>query len=292
MLGHRVFLITGCSSGFGHELATHFLAAGHKVAVTSRNISKVIEFEKKYPQNALALTLEVTDRISRSNAIAKTVEKFGRIDVLINNAGICMLNAAENFTEAEFRSVMETNFFGAMFMSQAVLPIMRQQRSGTIIQITSSMGFLGTPSVSSYCASKFALEGFSEALAMEVAEHGIRVIIVEPGSFHTNFGEHMPPPAKPELDGYVNIKQFLALYASAKGIEPGDPKKLANAIEKVLSLENPPLHLPLGTDAIYMAQSSVNQRLADLEKFKGISTSTDVDPMPEATKALLKTLLQ
>jgi NAD(P)-dependent dehydrogenase (short-subunit alcohol dehydrogenase family) len=291
-LEQQVFLVTGCSSGFGFHLAERFLAQGHKVAVTARDVTKVSGFEKKYPQTALSLALDVTNQISRTNAIAKTIEKFGRIDVLINNAGFSIFTAAENFTEQEFRSVMETNFFGAMFMSQAVVPIMRKQRSGTIIQITSTMGVAAYASASAYCASKFALEGFSEALAMEVAPHGIRVIIAEPGSFKTSFGDKLIQPTSLDLESYDSIKQFFAMYQAIKGLEPGDPERFAVAIEKILSLEKPPLRIPLGNDAIHLVRTHANQQLADLEKFKEISTSTDFDPMPEATLAFMKNLIQ
>lgn len=286
----QVLLVTGCSSGLGYNLVQHFLEAGHKVAATARNIASVQEFETKYPQTALALSLDVTDQISIANAVSKTVEKFGRIDVLINNAGFSILTAAENYTAAELKKVMETNFFGAIFTSQAVLPIMRKQKSGAIVQVSSSLGVASLPAASIYSASKFALEGFSEGLAQEVASHNIRVIIVEPGTFKTSFGDKVVHAANTDISEYPAVQQSVGTMAMMKGAEMGDPKKFAVAIEKLLALEKPPLRIPIGTDSIYMVQAHLAQQQADLEKFKQISTSTDFDPLPQAAVEMMKFL--
>lgn len=276
MTSKQVFLITGCSSGLGFHLAEHFLASGNQVAVTARDSSKVNAFEARFPQTAFALDLDVTNRTSISNAISKTLDKFGRIDVLINNAGFGIFGAAEVFTEQEIRSVMETNFFGAIFMTQAVIPIMRKQGSGAIIQVGSTMGVTTSPSTSVYSASKFALEGFSEALASEVAPLGIRVIITEPGSYNTNFREKVVSSANQDFEGYDNIKKIYTLLSSLVGKQSGDPQKFALAVEKLLALEKPPVRIPLGSDAIRMIKAHIDQQVADFEKFKDISTSTDL----------------
>jgi NADP-dependent 3-hydroxy acid dehydrogenase YdfG len=284
----QVLLITGCSSGLGFNLVQHFLDAGHKVAATARNIASVQEFETKYPETALALSLDVTDQTSIANAVAKTVEKFGRIDVLINNAGFSIITAAENYSAAELKKVMETNFFGAVYTSQAVLPIMRKQRSGAIVQVSSSLGVASMPASSIYSASKFALEGFSESLSQEVASHNIRVIIVEPGTFQTSFGDKIIHPANQNVDNYPVVQQSIGMMMMMKGGEIGDPKKFAAVIEKILALENPPLRIPIGSDSLFMVQAHLAQQQADVEKFKYLTTSTDFDPLPPAAIEMLK----
>ncbi len=286
----QVFLITGCSSGLGRSLAQHFLAAGHHVAVTARNIAAVSDFEAQFPKTALAIALDVTDHSSIQNAIAKTTEKFGRIDVLINNAGFAITTAAANYTERELKQVMETNFFGAVYTSQAVLPIMRKQHSGAILQISSSLGVTSLPSASIYSASKFALEGFSEALAQEVASHNIRVVIVEPGTFKTSFGDKGIQATNPNVDDYPVVKQSIQMMMGMKGAEVGDPARFPTAIEKILALERPPVRIPLGSDSVAMVQGHLHQQQADLDKYKHISVSTDFDPLPEAAAAMMRNL--
>ncbi|MBP5977945.1 SDR family oxidoreductase [Brasilonema sp. CT11] len=287
----QVLLITGCSSGLGYNLVQHFLAAGHSVAATARNVASVQEFETKYPKTALALSLDVTDQDSIAKAIAKTVEKFGRIDVLINNAGFSIVTAAENYSARELKQVMETNFFGAIFTSQAVLPIMRKQHSGAIIQVSSGLGVASMPASTIYSASKFALEGFSEGLAQEVASHNIRVVVVEPGTFTTSFGDKIVHPANTNVDEYPAVQQFINVMGKMRGAEFGDPKKFAVVIEKILALENPPLRIPLGSDSLHMIQGHIAQQQADLEKYKHLTTSTDYDPLPQAAIELMQSML-
>ncbi len=277
----QVFLITGCSSGLGFALAEHFLNAGHHVVATARDVSKISEFEKRFPRTALALKTDVTDRASIESTVSKTLEKFGQIDVLINNAGFTIVNVVENFKEEDIRRLMETNFYGAVFMTQAVLPTMRKQKSGTIIQISSTVGRISFPSTGAYSASKFALEGFSEALALEVGPHGIRVIIVEPGMFRSKIGDNATFPKPEDLDGYDMVKQILAHMGASASQAPGDPAKMAIAIEKILALEKPPLHIPLGKDSLQNIQRSIAQLSADFETYKDIITSTDFDDAPE-----------
>jgi NAD(P)-dependent dehydrogenase (short-subunit alcohol dehydrogenase family) len=273
----QVLLITGCSSGLGYNLVEHFLTVGHNVVATARDVSKVAEFERRFPQTALAVKLDVTDKTSIANAVAKTVEKFGRIDVLINNAAFSVVGAAEKCKEEDMRSLFDTNFFGAVFMTQAVLPVMRKQRSGTIVQISSTLGMLAIPALSFYCASKFALEGFSESLAAEVAPHGIRVVIIETGLFKTKLGENATLPSTQDLDDYDVVKQFMAGIQAQDEKQPGDPAKFAKAIEKIIALENPPLHLPVGEDSLIAIQAHWKNLAADFEKHREIATSTNFD---------------
>ena len=284
----QVFLITGCSSGFGYVLVEHFLGAGHKVVATARDVSKVEGFVKKYPHTALALRLDVTDKASIQGAIENTIQKFGRIDVLINNAGFGVFNTAEALTEQELRSVMDTNYFGAVFTTQAVLPQMRKQRSGAIIQVSSVMGATTFPAYSAYCASKFALAGFSEALAQEVAPIGIRVVITEPGCFKTGSGDKLSRPTAEAVEPYESIKQLLPLMNLMNGNELGDPAKFAIAVEEILALEKPPLRIPIGNDSISTVRARVVKQLEEIDAFKHIGSKTDFSPLTEGQRTLLK----
>ncbi len=277
MSAKQVILITGCSSGLGYSLAEHFLTIGQHVVVTARDVSKVADFERRFPQTGLALKLDVSDKTSINNAIAKTLEKFGRIDVLINNAAFSIANAVENFKEEQIRKLFDTNFFGAVFMTQAVLPIMRKQRSGRIIQISSTLGMVAIPAISFYCASKHALSGFSEALAAEVAPIGIRVTIVETGLFRTKLADNATFPKEEDIKDYEAVKQALAGMAAHKDKQPGDPAKFAIAIEKVLALENPPVHIPIGGDSHQWLLQHFNKLTTEWEQYKDIMYSTNFD---------------
>ncbi len=292
MSTRKVFLITGCSSGFGYNLAQHFLAAGHNVVATARDVSKVDVFVKKYPQNALALRLDVTDKASIQDAVEKTIQRFGCIDVLINNAGFGNMTVAEMATEHELRSIMETNYFGAVFVTAAVLPQMRKQRSGTIIQVSSVLGVVTMPSSSAYSASKFALVGFSEALAQEVAPLGIHVVIVEPGSFKTGISGKMTAPTEEAMKDYDSVKQTVQVMNFVKGNEFGDPAKFAVAIEKILALEKPPVRIPIGTDSISIVRARVAKHLEEIDAYKHVGSGTDFDTLDEGQLAVLKMFSQ
>lgn len=284
----QVFLITGCSSGFGHALVKHFLAAGQNVVATARDVTKVEHFVKQYPRTALALRLDVTDKSSIHEAVQKTIAKFGRLDVLINNAGYGLMAPAEFITERELRAIMETNFFGAVFTSQAVLPQMRKQRSGAIIQVSSSMGATTLPANSAYCATKFALAGFSEALATEVAPLGIRVVITEPGGFNTGVMNKIKVPSPETVEPYEAVKQLLPLLDLLNGGQTGDPAKFAVAIEQILALEKPPLRIPIGNDSLTMVRAHAVKQIEEIDAFKHIGSKTDYDQLNEAQLNLLK----
>ncbi len=273
----QVYFITGCASGLGYSLVEHFLKAGQIVVATARDVSKVADFERRFPQTALALTLDVTDKTSIAHAIAKTIEKFGCIDVLINNAAISLACAAETSKEDDIRKVFETNFFGVVFLTQAVLPIMRKQRSGTIVQISSGLGIISMPVFSLYSASKHALNGFSEGLAAEVAEHGIRVVIVEAGLFRTKLADNSIMPSQEDIKDYEVVKRTLGYFTSVRGQQPGDPDKFAVALEKILALEKPPVHIPIGGDSLQGISKKFNQLLSEWQNHTEVITSTNFD---------------
>jgi NAD(P)-dependent dehydrogenase (short-subunit alcohol dehydrogenase family) len=260
----RVYLITGCSSGFGSSIAQYLLEHGQIVIATARNQSTVSHFQEKYPDRALSLPLDITDQVSVDAAIEASLKRFQRIDVLINNAGNAIYGLAEFTSENEIRSQMETNFFGTVRLTQAVLPIMRKQSSGNIIQFSSVSGQNGSTCLPFYCASKFALEGFSEALAREVVGFNVRVTIIEPGAFKTDMMNKSFVP--------IEHKEIPAPYSA-----PGDPMKAAAVIYQLVQSDSPPLRLPLGADAFQTISSHVEQQLRELKKWERVSRSTNFD---------------
>jgi NAD(P)-dependent dehydrogenase (short-subunit alcohol dehydrogenase family) len=270
----KVWFITGASSGFGRAFAEHALARGHKVVATARNAEKLVGLTAKAPDHAIALPLDVTRPGDAEAAIKTAIARFGRIDVLINNAGYGLVGALEETSDAELRALMDTNFFGAMAVTRAALPVLRAQRSGAIVNISSLGGQLSFAGFSAYSAAKFALEGASEALAQEVAPFGIKVLIVEPGQFRTELAggnmRHMP-----EIDAYIDVVGGTRTFAhEMHHTQAGDPAKAAAAIEAALDAAATPLRLQLGGDAVDAIRSHAQTLLADMEKWGKLSRST------------------
>ena len=226
-----VWLITGCSTGIGREIAEVALEQGHQVAVTARDESRVGDFVERFGARALPLALDVTDKAQCADAVARTEQAFGRVDVLVNNAGYGYLAAIEEGEEPEVRAMFETNFFGALSMIKAALPAMRARRSGYIVNISSMAGLVANPGTGYYSASKFALEGLTEALSRELTPFGIRVSLIEPGPFRTDWaGRSMKQVSNP-IDAYADsVGQRRAFIVSMHGRMPGDPRRAAEAI--------------------------------------------------------------
>lgn len=273
----QTWFITGASSGFGLAFARHALARGYNVVATARTVAKLADLEALAPERVLVQALDVTRDGEAEAAVAAAVARFGRIDVLINNAGYGIVGALEETPDAELRAQMETNFFGAVRVTRAALPQMREQRSGAIVNITSLGGQLSFGGYSAYSASKFALEGMSEALAQEVAPFGIKVLIVEPGAFRTEFAaaalKHMPI-----MEEYRTIVAGTRDFSHAMhGTQEGDPAKAAAAIETALAAEKTPLRLVLGADALGLVREHAQQMLADLETWQAVTLSTRHD---------------
>jgi NAD(P)-dependent dehydrogenase (short-subunit alcohol dehydrogenase family) len=271
---NTTWFITGASSGFGRAFAEHALAQGYNVVAAARDLAKLETLQAQAPDRVLAVKLDVDNANDASEAIAAAVRRFGRIDVLINNAGYGLVGALEETPERELRALMETNFFGAIRVTQAALPILRQQRSGAIVNISSLGGQLSFAGFSAYSASKFALEGASEALAQEVAPFGIKVLIVEPGQFRTNLAgagmRHMPI-----IDAYNGSVGGTREFArDMHGTQAGDPHKAAAAIERALRAEVTPLRLQLGADAIDSVRAHAQQLLADMSTWETVSCET------------------
>jgi NAD(P)-dependent dehydrogenase (short-subunit alcohol dehydrogenase family) len=274
MSEERVWFITGCSAGFGRELAVAALKAGDLVMATARRPEQLAGLVAEWGDRVRTCALDVTDPSAIDAAVKATLEAFGRIDVAVNNAGNGSVGAVEELTMDELRALMEVMFFGAVAVTKAVVPHLRQQGSGAIVQMSSMGGQVSMPGFGAYCAAKFALEGLSEALAAELAPFGVRVLIVEPGAFRTEFGGGRMHRSR-EIEAYrVSTGETRAAVETMDGSQPGDPAKAAAAILEVLAAENPPLRLALGGDAVEALRAHQDGLRADLENWAQVSTST------------------
>ena len=272
----KVWFITGCSTGFGRELAKEVLAAGYKAVVTARNTEQVADIVAPYPQTAIALALDVTNSAQVTDAVSQAHKAFGRIDVLVNNAGIGYFGAIEESEEAEVRRMFEINFFGLASVTNAVLPGMRAQKSGHIINIASIGGLVGFPGVGFYNATKFAVDGYSEALAKETAHLGIKVTIIAPSGFRTDWAGRSANNSKVVIDDYLPTaganKEAIRGYS---GKQPGDPVKAAKAIVAAVEAEHPPLRLLLGVAALKGARNKLEQLKKDFDAWEDTTIGAD-----------------
>lgn len=273
----KIWFITGSSRGLGRSLTEAVLAAGDKVAATARNPEQLKELTEKYPDQVLPLKLDVTSQEQIITAIENTISKFGRIDVLVNNAGFGIIGAAEGYTDEQVLSQLDTNLYAPIAITRAVLPHMRQQRSGRILQISSIGGRVGNPGLTIYQAAKFGLGGFTEALAKEVKPLGIYVTSVEPGGFRTDWLATAVNFA-PEVEGYEQtVGARKELFTSEQFIPMGDPDKAAKAMLQLVESPEPPVHLVLGGEAIGMIKQANILRDQEMEKWLPVSLSTNAD---------------
>jgi NAD(P)-dependent dehydrogenase (short-subunit alcohol dehydrogenase family) len=253
----KVWFITGASRGFGRAFAAAALGRGDQVAATARSVDTLADLVEAYGDAVLALKLDVTDKVQVGSAAAATLARFGRIDVAVNNAGYGLFGAVEELSEQAVRDQMETNFFGALWVSQAVLPAMREQGSGHLVQISSIGGVAAFPSLGGYHASKWALEAMSESLAGEVASSGIKVTIVEPGAFETDWGGSSAVHSQP-LPAYDGLRSAMA----SRPRQPGaDPEAAARALLEVVDAEAPPLRVLFGSGPVELVKGIYQQRL-------------------------------
>lgn len=274
-----VWLITGVSSGFGRALAEAVLARGDRVVGTVRNESQLAAFERLSPTGlAYGVRLDVTDSASVPRAIEEAVARAGTIDVLVNNAGYGLFGALEEVSDTEAREVFDTNFFGTVNTIRAVLPHFRQRGSGHIVNLSSVAGLIGIAGCSFYCASKHAIEGLSESLARELEPFGVRVTLVEPGGFRTNFAggslrwSEAVEPAYAQSVG--KIREQMSHY---HGTQSGDPAKAAAAIIQAVHTDPPPLRLPLGPDAVSIVRNKLASLQDNLDAWIDVSSATDFD---------------
>jgi NAD(P)-dependent dehydrogenase (short-subunit alcohol dehydrogenase family) len=265
----KVWFLTGCSRGFGRIWAEAALGRGDKVAATARDVRQLKSLAEAYPDSALVLPLDVTDRGAVYDAVGAAYRHFGRLDVVVNNAGYGLLGAVEEVTEADVRALLETNFLGALWVAQAALPILREQGEGHLLSVTSLAGLIGEPTLSLYNASKWALEGMTDALAREVAHLGIKVTIVEPGPYATEFGSSASLKSSPRIPAYDEARRRLRASFSPGDI--GDPAATPEAIFQVVDADEPPLRLALGKLVLRRAREHYEARLTTWDAWEQTS---------------------
>jgi NAD(P)-dependent dehydrogenase (short-subunit alcohol dehydrogenase family) len=274
----KVLLITGAGRGMGTDIAKASLAAGYKTVATGRNIEKVTEAVGT-SDNLLVVKLDVTDPTDARAAVKATVEKFGRIDVLVNNAGNFYAGFFEEITPENFRAQIETNLFGPVNVTRAVLPLMRKQRSGLIVTISSTGGIVGQAFVSAYSASKFGVEGWMESLAPEVEPFGIRTMLVEPGFFRTELlSEDSTNYPEPSIDDYAEkTRETVTAWKGMNGQQTGDPAKLADALMQLIAKGNLPFRWPAGADAVETFEKKGQELINQANAYRDLSSALAID---------------
>jgi NAD(P)-dependent dehydrogenase (short-subunit alcohol dehydrogenase family) len=270
----KVWFITGTSKGFGRVWAEAALARGDRVAATARDIKSLDTLVQRFGDQVAAIALDVTDKGAVHEAIGAANARFGRLDVVVNNAGYGLFGAIEEISEAEARAQIETNLFGALWVTQAALPIMRAQGSGHIIQVSSIGGVNAFPTIGLYHASKWALEGFSQSLAAEVAPFGIKVTLIEPGGFATDWGGASAQRAR-QLSEYDGARAMIAAVRTRN--VPGDPDATGPAILKVVDAQEPPLRIFFGSSGLPMTRAEYARRIETWEKWNSVSQEAQGD---------------
>jgi NAD(P)-dependent dehydrogenase (short-subunit alcohol dehydrogenase family) len=270
----RIWIMTGASRGIGHAFTEAAAAAGDTVVATARNPDMLRPLVEAYGDKVVPMKLDVTDQAEIDKVVADTIARFGRIDILCNNAGYGLRGAVEEVTAQQVRDQMETNFFGAFWMTQAVLPQMRAQKSGHILQVSSQGGQIALPALGVYHASKWALEGFTESLALEVAPFGVKVTILEPGGFRTDWsGSSMVHAVQMQIYSHMPNRQ----PGAPRPKPAGDPPKGAAALMKMLESPEPPLRLIMGARALDTVQEAYHRRLAESDRWKALSRATEAE---------------
>ncbi|MFJ5296481.1 SDR family NAD(P)-dependent oxidoreductase [Pseudomonas sp. NPDC088368] len=280
----NVWLITGAASGLGRNIAEAVLASGDRLLAAARNIQRLDDLVERYGAQILPFELDVTDAVAAKAAVQKAVETFGRLDVLVNNAGFGHMLPFEQTEEAAFRTEFETNFFGVVNLCRAAVPVMREQGAGRIIQISSVGGRLATPGMTAYQSAKWAVGGFSDVLATEVKPLGIHVTTLEPGGMRTNWAVRARGHDTPVMPAYeASVGMMFGVLRKIAGNENADPDRVAQVVLKVAAYPQPPLRLLLGSDALKYLTPVEADRAETAERWKFISTSVDVDasgPVP------------
>jgi len=269
-MAEKVWFITGTSRGFGREWAIAALERGDKVAATARDTASLDDLVAKYGDAILALQLDVTARGADFAAVKQAHEHFGRLDVVVNNAGYGQFGFVEEVSEQDARDQIETNVFGALWVTQAALPYLREQGSGHIIQVSSIGGIVAFPNVGIYHASKWALEGFSQSLAQEVAPFGVHVTLIEPAGFSTDWSGSSSRTAE-ALPAYADLHAENARVRKTRWAAPGDPKASAAAVLKVVDADEPPLRVFFGEAPLGLAKADYEQRLRTWEEWQPVA---------------------
>lgn len=277
-MAKRVWLITGTSSGFGRAIAEEALSRGDRVVATARRPQALAELAGQGGDRVLTAELDVLDAASRERAVGQALDRFGSLDVLVNNAGRTQVGAVEETTDEELRRLFELHFFAPAALTRLVLPIMRRQGGGAIVQMSSVGGQVTAPGFGAYCATKFALEGFTETLADEVRAFGIRTLIVEPGAFRTGLFAAGAPVESAAIPEYADtVGPTRAYVESGDGTQPGDPRKAAAAIADAVESDEPPLRLVLGADAVDNVRARLERLGDELSRWEATGRDTAVE---------------
>lgn len=269
------WLITGSSRGLGRALAEAVLAAGNRLVATARNPDSLHDLTARFPETVRTVALDVTDPAAAQLAVETAVKAFGGLDVLVNNAGYGDVNSVEDTSLDAFRAQIETNLFGTIILTKAAIPVMRAQHSGRILQLSSVGGRLGAPGRAPYSAAKWAVEGFSESLALEMVLIGVHVTLVEPGGFRTDFAGPSTSLEEGRADYDAVVGAAARRQRAYDGQQPGDPARAAQVLLALASLDAPPLRLALGSDAFAAISAADAARLAERERWRALSESTD-----------------
>jgi NAD(P)-dependent dehydrogenase (short-subunit alcohol dehydrogenase family) len=271
----KTWFITGSSRGIGRAIVESALTAGDRVAASARDTRPLESLRERFGERLRLAKLDVTDETAAQAAIGLAVDAFGGIDVVVNNAGYSDLGSVEDTSLESFRRQIDVNLIGTIIVTKAAIPVLRRQRRGHIVQFSSVGGRIGAPARAAYSAAKWGIEGFSESLAREMALVGVHVTIVEPGGFRTGFAEaaHATGEGRPAYDAVVGAA--VRMQRGYDGRQPGDPAKAAAVVLKLANMDDPPLRIALGSDAVNAIAATDLQRLAELEKWRALSVSTD-----------------
>jgi|SRR5450755_2894522 NAD(P)-dependent dehydrogenase (short-subunit alcohol dehydrogenase family) len=275
-MNSKIWFITGASRGFGRIWAEAALMRGDKVAATARTLADVADLKERFGDSVLPLALDVTDAAQVRDAVRQAHAHFGRLDVVLNNAGYSLVGTVEEASEADVRAVFDANYFGTLRVIQAALPLLRQQGSGHILGVSSGLGIVAVPLIGFYCASKWAFEALHESLAQEVKPFGIKVTILEPGAYATDFGSPSSLKFAPGMDAYADLR--TQVFGRLSSSEKGDPAATAEAVLKIVDAENPPLRFFVGNTGLPMARAAYAARLATWEAWEAVSNAAQGEP--------------
>ena len=275
-MNSKVWFITGASRGLGRIWAEAALGRGDKVAATARDTASIADLKERFGDTILPLALDVTNADQVRQVVEQAHTHFGRLDVVLNNAGYSLVGTTEEASEAEVHAVFDTNFFGTLRVIQAALPLLRQQGRGHIIGVSSSLGIVPMPMIGFYCATKAAVESLHESLAREVKPFGIAVTLLEPGAYATDFGSPASLKMAPGMDAYANLREQI--FGSLRNGKRGDPQATAEAVLKVVDAEEPPLRMLLGSQSLPRARAAYGERLATWEAWETVSNAAQGEP--------------
>jgi len=275
-MNSKVWFITGASRGFGRVWAEAALGRGDLVAATARKSADIADLTERFGDAVLPLALDVTDADQVQQTVQQAHAHFGRLDIVLNNAGYSLIGMIEEASEADVRAEFDTNYFGTLRVIQAALPLLRQQGSGHIVGVSSTLGHVAMPLIGQYCASKWAFEALHESLAQEVKPFGIKVTLIEPGAYATSLGSPESLKVAPGIDAYNELRQQVS--GNMMSLERGDPSATPEAVFKIVDAENPPLRLILGSTSFPMVRAAYADRLATWAEWEAVSSAAQGEP--------------